>query len=378
MTEFLPIVRQMWACGAGLSVWVGGLNPIWGQGVNVNLPEVGIGDVAPHFSASPVDDLFLLDRDRLLLAIAHSLRFMQSPQSQRRFPVGGISHRRVWQSLIRFAELVRQAKSAKELQGAIAREFVLLKVSDRVLFTGYYEPVFRASRTRTGQFRYPLYRLPPDFGSWAKPHPTRAELERGDRLQGLEIAWLADPFEAFLVQVQGSARLDLGNGQVLTVGYAGKTDHPYTSVGRELVKDGKMKLEEVTLQSLRAYFRQHPQELIPYLHRNKSFVFFRETNGQPAIGSLGVPVTAERTIATDKSLLPPGAIALIHTELPFPDGRGGYTKRRVSRFVLDQDTGSAIRGLNRVDIFMGTGAIAQERAGLITSTGTLYYLLLRD
>ncbi len=378
MTEFLPIMRQISACGVGLSVLVGGLNPIWGEGKSVNFPEVGIGDVVTHFSASPVDDLFGVDRDRLLLAIAHSLRFMQSPQSHSRFPVAGISHRRVWQSLIRFEELVRQAKSGEELQGAIAREFVLLKVSDRVLFTGYYEPVFRASRVRTGQFRYPLYRLPPDFGSWSKPHPTRAELERGDRLKGLEIAWLADPFEAFLVQVQGSARLDLGNGQVLTVGYAGKTDHPYTSVGRELVKDGKMKLEEVTLQSLRAYFRQHPQELIPYLHRNKSFVFFRETNGQPAIGSLGVPVTAERTIATDKSLLPPGAIALIHTELPFPDGRGGYTKRRISRFVLDQDTGSAIRGLNRVDIFMGTGAIAQERAGLITSTGALYYLLLRD
>jgi membrane-bound lytic murein transglycosylase A len=378
MALILPIMRPIWAVGAGLSLWVAGLNPIWGQRIGVNFPKVGIGDVAPHFSAYPVDDLFAEDRERLLQAIAYSLRFMQSPQSQSRFPVAGISHRRVWQSLIRFEELVRQAKSAEELQEAIAREFVLLKVSDRVLFTGYYEPVFRASRVRTGQFRYAVYRLPPDFHRWSKPHPTRAELERSDRLKGLEIAWLADPFEAFLVQVQGSARLDLGNGQVLTVGYAGKTDQPYTSVGRELVKDGKMKLEEVTLQSLQAYFRQHPQELIPYLHRNKSFVFFRETNGQPAIGSLGVPVTAERSIATDKSLLPPGAIALIHTELPFPDGRGGYTKRRISRFVLDQDTGSAIRGLNRVDIFMGTGAIAQERAGLITSTGALYYLLLRD
>jgi membrane-bound lytic murein transglycosylase A len=150
-----------------------------------------------------------------------------------------------------------------DLQEAIAREFVLLKVSDQVLFTGYYEPVFRASRVRTEQFRYPLYRLPPDFDRWARPHPTRAELETRDWLKGLEIAWLADPFEAFLVHVQGSARLDLGQGQVLTVGYAGKTDRPYTSVGRELVRDGKMKLEEVTLQSLQAYFRQHPHELSP-------------------------------------------------------------------------------------------------------------------
>ncbi len=372
MRELLPIVGQILA----VLVFGAALQPLWGQQTRLNFPKTDL--VAAGFSASPGDDLFEVDREGLLQAIAHSLRFLDSPQSQRRFPVAGITHGQVRRSLLRFRELASQARTSAELQTAIAREFVLLKVSDQVLFTGYYEPVFRASRVPTAQFRYPLYRLPPDFAGWTKPHPPRAELERGDRLRGLEIAWLADPFEAFLVHVQGSARLDLGNGQVLTVGYAGKTDRPYTSVGRELVKDGKMKLEEVTLQSLRAYFRQHPQELIPYLHRNESFVFFRETNGQPAIGSLGVPVTAERTIATDKSLLPPGAIALIHTELPFPDGRGGYTKRKVSRFVLDQDTGSAIRGLNRVDIFMGTGAIAQERAGLITSTGTLYYLLLRD
>lgn len=331
----------------------------------------------PGFTAEPIDDLLVRDRESLLQAINHSLRFMNTPQAQRRYPLAGISHDRVRRSLLRLRGLLQTVRDVRELQQHLAREFVLLKVSDRVLFTGYYEPVFRASRVRTAEFAYPLYRLPPDFASWAKPHPTRAELETGDRLRGLEIAWLADPFTAFLVHVQGSARLDLGNGQVLTVGFAGRTDHPYTSVGRELVKDGKMRLEEVTLQRLQAYFQEHPQDLIPYLHRNKSFIFFRETNGQPATGSLGVPVTPERTIATDKSLFPPGAIALIHTELPFPDGQGGYTKRRVSRLVLDQDTGSAIRGLERVDIFMGTGQMAQERAGLITSTGTLYYLLLR-
>jgi membrane-bound lytic murein transglycosylase A len=338
------------------------------QGTSVNFSKGG----------SFRDDLLAQDRQGLLTAIDHSLQFMATPQSQRRFPIQGISHDRVLRSLRRFRAVITQSKSDEELQGTIAREFVLFKVSDRVLFTGYYEPVFEARTAPDDKFRYPLYRVPPNFASWRKPHPTRAELEMGDQLKGLEIAWLADPFEAFLVQVQGSARLDLGNGQVLTVGYGAKTDHPYSSVGRELVKDGKMKLEEVTLQSLRAYFRRHPQDLIPYLHRNKSFVFFRETDGQPAIGSIGVPVTAERTIATDKSLLPAGAIALIRTQLPFSNGKGGFTMRTVTRFVLDQDTGSAIRGLNRVDIFMGTGAMAQERAGLIASQGELYYLLLRD
>lgn len=319
-----------------------------------------------------------IDRASLITALDHSLKFIDSPSAVRRFPVSNISHARVRASLIRFRQLLVQTKTSAQLQQALSQEFILYRVPQKVLFTGYYEPVFRASPSRTSVYRFPLYRLPPDFQSWRSPHPTRAELENGQRLKGLELVWLSDAFEAFLVHVQGSARLDLGNGQTLTVGYAGKTEHPYTSIGRELVKDGKMRLEDVTLQSLQAYFRKHPQELIPYLQRNHSFVFFRETHGAPATGSLGVPVTAERSIATDRSLMPHGSIALIKTELPFPDGQGNYRNRPVTRFVLDQDTGSAIKGLGRVDIFMGTGQIAQERAGLIANTGELFYLLLRE
>jgi membrane-bound lytic murein transglycosylase A len=324
------------------------------------------------------DDLWHTDRQSLLTALDRSLQFINSPSAVGRFPVSNISHARVKASLVRFRELLTQAKTAGEFHQALSREFILYQVPQKVLFTGYYEPVFRASRRPTAVYRFPLYRLPPDFKSWRSPHPTRAELENSSRLKGLELVWLADAFEAFLVHVQGSARLDLGNGQTMTVGYGGKTDQPYSSVGRELVKDGKMRLEDVTLQSLQAYFRQHPQDLIPYLQRNRSFVFFRETHGAPAVGSLGVPVTAERSIATDRALMPHGAIALIKTELPFPDGKGGYQKRPVTRFVLDQDTGGAIKGLGRVDIFMGTGQIAQERAGLIANQGELFYLLLRE
>jgi membrane-bound lytic murein transglycosylase A len=238
--------------------------------------------------------------------------------------------------------------------------------------------VYKASRTRTEEFQYPLYNLPPDFAQWQSPHPTRAMLEGSKRLAGLEVAWLSDRFQAFLVHVQGSARLELADGSLLTIGYAGKNDQPYRSVGAELVRDGKIPLEEVNLQVLIKYFQDNPKDLVMYLNRNPSFVFFRETGGKPATGSLNVPVSAERSIATDKKIFPSGGIALVRTEIPFENPTTGKLELRpVQRFVLDQDTGGAIRGAGRVDIFMGTGDRAKQRAGLIKGDGELYYLLLK-
>ena len=203
-------------------------------------------------------------------------------------------------------------------------------------------------------------------------------LESSQQMSGLEIAWLSDRFQAFLVHVQGSARFELPDGNLLTVGYAGKTDQPYRSVGAEIVRDGKMRLEDVTLQTLIEYFKNNPQDLVTYLNRNPSFVFFRETNGKPATGSLGWSVTAERSIATDKKIFPAGGIAIVRTEIPFENPITGKLELRpIQRFVLDQDTGGAIRGAGRVDIFMGTGDRAKQRAGLIKGDGELYYLVLK-
>jgi membrane-bound lytic murein transglycosylase A len=253
-----------------------------------------------------------------------------------------------------------------------------------VAFTGYFEPVHVASRVPTAEFRYPLFRLPPDLAAWKKPHPTRLELEGEDGLQfsrsplkQLPLVWLRDRLEAFLIQVQGSARLQLTDGRVMTVGYAGHTDHTYVGIGRELVKDGKLKQEDLTLARVVQYFQQNPADLNVYLPRNPRFVFFRETAGAPATGSIGVPVTPERSIATDKSKFPPGALALIQTRIPYPTASNQSEQRPVARYVLDQDTGGAIVGAGRVDIFMGTGKRAGDRAGWINSTGQLYYLLLK-
>jgi membrane-bound lytic murein transglycosylase A len=197
-------------------------------------------------------------------------------------------------------------------------------------------------------------------------------------LRGLELVWLRDRLEAYLVQVQGSARLQLTDGSTMTVGVAGHTNYPYVSIGRELVNAGKFRPEDLSLPVLMQYFEDNPTDLSIYLPRNNRFVFFRETSGAPATGSLGVPVTAERSIATDKSILPPGALALIQTQLPYPNPQGQLEPRLVSRYVLDQDTGGAIRGAGRVDLFLGTGTLAGDRAGLINDTGQLYYLLLKN
>lgn len=332
------------------------------------------------------------DRQALLKSIDYSLRYLASPgaaQAYQRYRVPGITRSRVRRSVARFRQLVVASRSPAQLQAAVKREFVFYKSVGKdnqgtVLFTGYFEPIYAASRKRTAEYRYPLYRLPKDFNRWPTPHPTRTQLEGEDGLgknsplRGQELVWLRDRFEAFLVQVQGSAKLQMPDGKLMTVGYAAKTNYPYVSVGREVVKDGKLPLEGLTLGVLINYFHSFPAELDQYLPRNQNFVFFQETYGQPARGSIGVPVTAERSIATDKSLMPPGALALINAPIPSPNTSGQLESRMVNRYVLDQDTGSAIKGAGRVDIFMGTGPRAGDRAGNINGTGELYYLLLKS
>ncbi|MEH2383088.1 MAG: murein transglycosylase A [Nostoc sp.] len=333
------------------------------------------------------------DKKPLISAIACSLQYLQTANAvaaYQNYPVAGITRDRVFKSLKRFRELLLKTNSATELHQAIEREFVLYQSVGKdnkgsVLFTAYYEPLYAASRVPTAEYRYPVYRLPPDLNSWIKPHPTRLELEGVDGLQGakgklrgLELFWFRDRLEPYLAQIEGSARLQLPDGTQTTIGYAGNNAYNYKSIGRELVNDGKLPLQGITLPIILDYFQKHPQELNIYIPRDRSFVFFQENHGQPAQGSINVPLTAERSIATDKSLMPPGALALIHTSIPFVNPTGKMEERIVSRYVLDQDTGGAIKGAGRVDYFLGTGKLAGDRAGVTVSNGQLFYLLLKS
>lgn len=327
------------------------------------------------------------DKENLLIAIDNSLRYLRTNTAARTYSnsVHGLSRERVLASVQRFRDLVEMSSTPTELQAAVKREFTWYKSIGRdnqgtVQFTAYFEPIYAASPVPTEEYRYPLYRLPPNLSG----NPSRLAIEGRDGtgsngpLRGFEIAWLRDRLEAYLVHVQGSARLRFPNGEIKSIGYAGKTNYSYVSIGRELVRDGTLPAEGLTLPVMINYFRQHPEALSEYLPRNRSYVFFRETNGAQATGSIGVPVTADRSIATDKSLMPPGALAMIRTQIPFPTANGSLEKRLVNRFVLDQDTGGAIIGAGRVDIFLGTGEVAGDRAGIVTDTGELYYLLLKN
>ena len=333
------------------------------------------------------------DSEALIAAIDNSLAYLETPDSvsdYENYAVSGVTHNRVQRSLIRFRELLLESESAAELQAAIADDFTFYQSigqdeAGTVAFTGYFEPTYTASLTKTSEYKYPIYQSPPNLDTWPEPHPTRLDLEGADGLQadqgplkGLEIAWLDSRLEAFLIQVQGSARLQLTDGSTLSVGYDGRTNYPYTSMGRALIDDGIIPEAELTLPVLLEYFEQNPEALDSYLPRNDRFVFFQKTDGAPATGSLGFPVTAGRSIATDKSIMPPGALALINLALPQINSAGEVETKSTSRFVLDQDTGGAIKGAGRVDIFIGTGTDAGKVAGLINDTGTLYYLLLKE
>ena len=332
------------------------------------------------------------DKQNLLAAIDYSLSYIKTSKAKaayQKYIIPEITKERVEKSLKRFRELVVNSQNSEELQQAVNREFVLYKSigSDNqgnILFTGYYKPIYQASREQTSEYQYPVYRLPDDFKTWSKPHPTRLDLEGANALQadqgklkGLELYWLKSRIDAFIAQVQGSAVLEFADGTTTSINYAGNTDHEYVSLGKELIKDGKLEQEGITLEKVINYLEENPESQDEYLPRNPRFIFFRDTKDAAAIGSLNVPVTPERSIATDKSLMPPGALAIIRAPFPFIN-QGKIEQRLVSRYVLDQDTGGAIKSPGRVDYYIGIGKEAGDRAGAIVNQGELYYLLLKD
>jgi membrane-bound lytic murein transglycosylase A len=332
------------------------------------------------------------DRDSLIGSINNSLSFLRSKKAidaYQKYPIPEITRERVIQSLLRFRSLLKTASSPEQLKISIDKEFNLYQAVGQdpqktVIFTGYYEPIYEGSLTPTQEYRYPIYKKPSNFASWTHPQPTRVQLEGQDGLSspnnllaGSELVWLKNRMQAYLVEIQGSATIKLTDGSSITVGFDDATDYPYVSIGKMLLKDRVLQPNQISLAKVVDYLNANPSIENEYISRNNRFVFFRETHGSGPRGSIGVVLTAERSIATDKSLMPPGALAIIHTQIP-QINQGLITKPEVNRYVLDQDAGSAIKGTGRVDIFMGTGKTAGERAGLIKYPGQLYYLLLKE
>ena len=273
---------------------------------------------------------------------------------------------------------------------------------ETVLFTGYYQPVIEASLVPTAEYAYPIYGKPSDLitaeqvtlmptptkekivgrvqgESW-KPYYSRREIDEEGSLRGrgYEIAWVKNPIELFFLHIQGSGLLQLQDGRRLLVGYAGANGRPYRSIGRLLIDRGKIPREEMSMQRLRLYLTDHPDERSEILTYNERYVFFRFLPEGP-LGNLEVPLTPDRSIATDARLFPKGALAFIVSRRPIINTAGQLVGwQPFSRFVLNQDTGGAILGPRRVDLYFGSGAEAEAAAGFMNSQGKLYFLSLKN
>lgn len=335
------------------------------------------------------------NRIGLKRAVEYSLQYMAKPSSQKYFPYGDITHERAVRSMQHFLQVLDTAQSPQQLNEMIRRDFDVYESvgcddNGTVFFTGYYTPIFEGRRQRDERFKYPLYRLPSDLmkdsegnaigrrrpdGGTDPKYPSRQEIEQGRLLDGLEIAYLKTPFEAYVITVQGSAKLKLNDGSIYELGYAGNNGYDYNPIAKQMIADGKIRREDLSLQTLLRYFEQHPGDVYKYAWLNPRYVFFKEAPGGP-FGSIGVPVTDLRSIATDKQVFPRACVAFFSTKLPVVQG-SQVQQVPYAAFACDQDTGGAIRAAGRCDIFMGIGPSAEAVAGRTGSEGHLYYIFIK-
>lgn len=308
--------------------------------------------------------------------------------------VSGISHVHAKVSAQALLYLVESSATTQEAAAQIDSLFDVYQTvgwnkQGVVLFTGYYSPQFTASLERTGPYQFPLYTRPADLrsdpisgevfgrdtGNGTVPYYSRSEIESQNLLQGSELVYLPQRLDAYTIEVNGSAKLDLTNGDTLYIGHAGTNGLAYTSIGRELIKDGKLDKNTVSMPTIRQFFLNNPDALNQYIARNDRFVFFKEYENpeQWPGGALGVRVNAMRSLATDKEVYPPGAMVLVKTGTKNRTG----TIEPIQQLVFDQDTGGAIRAPGRADFYFGIGPAAEAKAGELAVEGTMYYFFLK-
>jgi len=331
----------------------------------------------------------------LSTAIDNSLDYLKKPSSNQFYPYADITHEQVVKSLTAFNDLLKSGLTGSRLNDAIRQKFdVYMSVgcddAGTVLFTGYYTPIFYGSTAKTAQFQYPLYRQPDDLAKGDQgqilgrkaadgqitPYPARAEIENSNMLAGSEIVWLDDPFKVYIAHVQGSAIIRMPDGRLVTYGYAANNGHEYKSIIKQLITEGKIPPDRVSLASLMDYFKANSTLVRQYTQLNPRFVFFRQAEQGGPRGSLNEPVIAYRSIATDKTIFPRASLTFFATKLPRQIGNTIYTDP-FAGFALDQDTGGAIRAAGRCDIYLGVGDEAGKLAGQTYQEGKLYYLFLK-
>jgi membrane-bound lytic murein transglycosylase A len=303
----------------------------------------------------------------------------------------------LWQKSCTLATSITQPDNAI-LRNFFERNFKPYQVlntdgSNEGLITGYYEPLLRGSRNPSGRYRFPLYTAPKELlvidlgsiypevqdmklrgrleGRNVVPYYSRAEIMNNPEiLNGYEFLWVDDEVELFFLQIQGSGRISLENGEMLKIGYAEHNGHPYRSIGKLLVENGELPLEKASMQGIKQWGQQNPKKLNKLLQENSRFIFFRELPDDLSgpLGAMGLPLTAGRSLAIDPRAIPQGAPVFLATTWP-------NTNKPLQRLMVAQDTGNAIKGNIRADFFWGFGSEAGNQAGKMKQAGKMWVLM---
>ncbi len=359
---------------------------------------------------TPISDQWQFHDDDSAASLDHSLAesisFWQGQKREATFSICGKTYHagRMLDSLLEFRKLFRTL-SPRELSVAIRREFTIYQALNstgkkNILITGYYQPVLKGSLVRKPPYIYPIYGLPSDLinarrydesgqvksvigrleNGRLRPYWQRSEIEDRALLAGHELLYLRDPVDAFVLHIQGSGLVVLPDGSKRQIFYAGSNGWPYKSIGCLLVDEGKMKLSEVSMPKIRQYLLSHLDERRHILHYNKRYIFFRMIDSSiedEPVGAMGYKLTPGRSVALDTKCFPLGGLAYLETEIPVFTGGKLVGRRNLRRFVLAQDTGAAIKGSGRLDIFGGHGDVARKTAGVMRESGNLYILLIK-
>lgn len=311
---------------------------------------------------------------------------------------GNLEKRTLWQASCASARMLASPKDAalKSWFESQMQPWQLVNPdgSCEGLITGYYEPVIQGSRNKKKPFLHPVYGAPPDLidvelgdlypelkhmrlrgrleGRRLVPYLTRGEWEKSHTDESNVLLWANDALDVFFMQIQGSGQVQFDDGSRIRLNYADQNGHPYRSIGRWLVDNGEMKIEQASMQGIRAWLQAHPSRTQELFDINPSYVFFRELplDGEGPPGALGVPLTAERSIAVDPKHVPMGAPVWLATTYP-------NSERTLTQLMLAQDTGGAIRGVVRADVFWGSGSEAGSLAGRMRQKGQMWVLLPR-
>jgi membrane-bound lytic murein transglycosylase A len=344
-----------------------------------------------------------LDIASLVLAIDRSLAYYDGAGRNQMFRIVDrlVGANQMKETLIAFKGILQSNVSVEQKKKRIAEDFLVLRAvgangDGSIVFTGYYEPLLEGSLTQTNKYKYPLYKSPPDIvmekvsahetkigrneNGRIVPYYTRREIDIDGVLKGkgLELIWVSDPVELSSLHVQGSGKIKLEDGKIMTVSYAQNNGRPFRSVTLNMLDQNKIDRSDSSYRGFKMWLKSKSEkEIFEILSYNERYIFFRFVDREP-VGSLGQSVTPDRSIATDPDYFPQGALSFIRLRKPILDEDYKVVKRvDFSRFVLNQDKGSAIKGPGRVDLFCGFGPKAQATAGSLKENGELYFLILK-